>query len=70
MAYSVKFTGFETEHQAKTFADWYSGQGEQQSGIWLEEHSDIIYAITESFSRKPDDNGEIQVPPCFSTRSK
>lgn len=62
MVYSVKFAGFETEHQAKTFAEWYSGQGEQDSSCWLEEHSDIIYANTKPFVHCANSDGEILIP--------
>lgn len=41
---SVTFTGFETMAQARAFADWYSGSGEQDAAYWLEEHSDLSSA--------------------------
>ena len=37
----VIFDGFETIEQARTFAEWYSGSGEQDSCIWLEENCDL-----------------------------
>lgn len=46
--FTVTFKGFETLEQAKVFADWYEGQGEQQSDCWLEEHSDINFACVEN----------------------
>lgn len=36
----VTITGFTSESQMKAFCDWYSGEGEQSSSIWLECHSD------------------------------
>lgn len=35
--FSVTFTGFETLIQAREFAEWYSGQGEQDACYWMEE---------------------------------
>ena len=48
MAWKVTFDGFETQEQAQAFADWYEGQGEQNSDIWLEEHTDLTYANSDS----------------------
>lgn len=31
----VEITGFTNIDQAKTFADWYCGSGEQEIGLWL-----------------------------------
>lgn len=42
--WSVTFTGFETKEQARCFADWYEGQGEQDAAYWLEENSDLAFA--------------------------
>lgn len=36
----VTITGFTSESQMKAFCDWYEGEGEQFSGVWLECHSD------------------------------
>lgn len=33
---SVLVSGFDTEAEAEAFIDWYSGQGEQDAGIWFE----------------------------------
>ena len=35
-SFKVVFDGFETEEQAKTFASWYEGSGEQDSALWME----------------------------------
>lgn len=42
--FQVVFNGFKTMEQAKSFASWYQGSGEQSSEPWLEEHSDISAA--------------------------
>lgn len=34
--FKVEITGFNTLEEAKQFAYWYSCQGEQDIGIWLE----------------------------------
>lgn len=34
--YTLTIKGFKTEAQVKTFAEWYSEQGEQNSGDWFE----------------------------------
>ena len=34
---TLKITGFSSLAEAKAFADWYWGQGEQDSCIWFEE---------------------------------
>lgn len=66
--FKVIFEGFETEQQALAFARWYEGSGEQDSGIWLEEHSDASGAyvnMQELHSRggfKVNENDEIVVP--------
>ena len=36
--YEVKIMGFKTPEQAEEFINWYSGQGEQDAGIWFECH--------------------------------
>lgn len=59
--FKVIFDGFETEEQAQSFVDWYEGSGEQDSAIWLEEHSDLsgAYVDLESVSKGKN---EIVVP--------
>lgn len=42
--FSVVFHGFTSKKQAKAFADWYEGQGEQDACDWLEEHVGVISA--------------------------
>ena len=32
---TLKITGFTNLDQAKTFAEWYSGSGEQEIPLWL-----------------------------------
>jgi len=39
--FSVTFTGFRTIEQAKAFASWYSGCGEQDAPLWMEEHAGV-----------------------------
>ena len=61
----VIFDGFETEEQAKAFAQWYEGQGEQESGVWLEEHTDLSYAnvdMDKCGDFEPNEKNEIIVP--------
>ncbi len=59
--FRVIFDGFETEAQALEFAVWYSEAGEQNSDIWLEEHTDIKYALVEDYTDKANENNEIIV---------
>lgn len=59
--FKVVFEGFQNEQQAREFAQWYSGSGEQDSGIWLEEHSDVTGAYVEKIN-KVNENNEIIVP--------
>lgn len=54
--YQVTFKGFKTPKQAKEFALWYSGSGEQDVGIWLEEHTDITSAYTKEIKEKENGN--------------
>ena len=54
--FQVTFKGFKTPKQAKEFALWYSGSGEQDVGIWLEEHTDITSAYTKSIKEKENGN--------------
>lgn len=51
-AITVTFTGFDNIEQAKEFASWYSGQGEQDSCIWLEEHAGITGAYTTNIEQE------------------
>jgi hypothetical protein len=67
--FKVVFDGFETEEQAKAFADWYEGSGEQDSECWLQEsksglncaHVDMK-KYHENGGFKANVNGEITVP--------
>ena len=54
--FQVTFKGFKTEEQAKEFAFWYSGSGEQDVGVWLEEHTDITSASTKEIKTKENGN--------------
>jgi hypothetical protein len=66
--FKVVFEGFQTEQQAKAFAQWYEGSGEQDSGVWLEEYSDAsgAYVDMQKFHEKGgfkvNENDEIIVP--------
>lgn len=62
--FSVTFTGFDTEEQARVFAQWYSGSAEQDTS-WLEEHTDLSSATIDSDKVDysfPVVNGNIDVP--------
>ena len=74
--FKVVFDGFETEEQAKAFADWYEGSGEQSSEIWLEENSDL-YCVNVDMDKyhqqggfKANTNGEVIVPLDLYKRTK
>jgi hypothetical protein len=65
--FKVVFDGFETEEQAKAFADWYEGSGEQDSSNWLEVRSDLYCANVDMDKYHKQGgfkavNGEIIVP--------
>lgn len=66
--FKVVFDGFETEEQAKSFAKWYEGQGEQDSEYWLSASSDLQCAhvdMCEYHKRggfNANENGEVIVP--------
>ena len=34
--YTLTIKGFKTKEQVKAFAQWYSGQGEQDASYWFE----------------------------------
>lgn len=66
--FKVVFDGFETEEQAEAFADWYEGSGEQDSEMWVQEHSDL-YCVNVDMKKyhkqggfKANKKGEIIVP--------
>jgi hypothetical protein len=62
--YSVTFTGFDTEEQARVFAQQYEGSGEQDNS-WLEEHTDLDNAPVDRDKVDyafPAVNGVIEVP--------
>lgn len=58
---NVIFKGFETIEQAQEFAEWYSGSGEQESGAWLEESTDIQSAYVENITTNPEGNVEVEL---------
>lgn len=69
MKHKVVFDGFETLEQAKAFADWYSGSGEQESGYWLEVNTEDIngayvdcHKVAENKGYKVDENNNLIVP--------
>ncbi|MCP5006634.1 MAG: hypothetical protein GY941_22235 [Planctomycetes bacterium] len=39
---SVIIDGFESTKDAEEFVKWYSGQGEQDADIWMEEQEEWI----------------------------
>jgi hypothetical protein len=55
----VVFDGFDTPEQARHFAGWYSGCGEQQSDIWMEEHAGLSFVSTAGI--KPGPRQEVVV---------
>lgn len=55
--FTVTFTGFRTLEQAKEFAAWYSGAGEQDAPIWMEEHVGVTSCYAESIDTVKDGTG-------------
>ncbi len=49
----VTFTGFRTMHQAQTFANWYSGAGEQVASLWMEEHAGVTSCDAKKIQTSP-----------------
>lgn len=37
----LTITGFKSVAEAEAFAEWYSGQGEQDASIWFEEREEV-----------------------------
>lgn len=67
--YKVVFDGFETLEQAKAFADWYCGSGEQDSGDSLDVNTEDINGayvdcskVAENKGYKVDENNNLIVP--------
>lgn len=59
--FKVIFDGFETLEQAQAFANWYGHSGEQDSSVWMEEHSDLDFVgANESFA--DEETREIILP--------
>lgn len=59
--YSVSFHGFKTAKQAEVFAAWYSGQGEQDIDIWLEESNCGATAMLERSTKWDEDCKQINI---------
>lgn len=61
---SVIFKGL-TKEEAKTFAEWYCGQGEQDADIWfnanLDQHAPITDVSRNGGYKDVDENGNITV---------
>lgn len=55
--FTVTFTGFRTLEQAKAFAAWYSGAGEQDAPLWMEEHAGVTSCYAEKLELAPDGAG-------------
>ena len=57
MSYKVIFDGFDTLEDARAFADWYSGQGEQDLCEYIEcaTNGKITSADTVSITAKGTD---------------
>jgi hypothetical protein len=60
-SFSVTFSGFKTKEEAKHFADWYSGSGEQNSSIWLEEWAGIDFAGAKYPFIETENNIEVEL---------
>jgi len=61
--FKVVFDGFETEEDAKSFANWYEGSGEQNASDGLDK--DLTVDMTKYHQQggfKSNDNNEIIVP--------
>lgn len=54
--FQVTFKGFKTLEEAKEFAYWYSGSGEQNITEWLSEHTNISSANTKEIKLKENGN--------------
>lgn len=52
--YTVTFTGFRTEEQAKAFAEWYDGSGEQDAAGWMEENARVSSCNTKNLDKIGD----------------
>ena len=48
MTHKVIFDGFDTLEQAEEFSNWYAGSGEQDSEVWLQEHTDLEGAVASA----------------------
>jgi len=52
--FNVTFKGFNTQEQAMGFAEWFSGQGEQDSTICLWMGDDHLVITTTSIEQDQD----------------
>ena len=75
--FKVVFDGFETEAQAKAFAEWFEGSGEQDAGNWLEASNCGLYCVDVNMKQhhknggfKANTNGEVVVPLSLYKRTK
>lgn len=48
--WTVVFHGFTSREEALAFASWYSGSGEQDVGMWLEERTNITSADCSAYT--------------------
>lgn len=48
-----------TVEQARIFAEWYSGQGEQDAIVWFEEANDVETPMTERY--RVLENGDTEI---------
>jgi hypothetical protein len=53
--YSVTFKGL-TKSQAKTLAEWYSGQGEQEAQVWFDENCSEPVPTVDIIDKKDPKN--------------
>jgi len=57
----VIIEGFSSPEMAKTFMDWFEGQGEQDSQFWFAEHAlmnKTILTDMENYSQDPNQDGD------------
>ena len=75
--FKVVFDGFENEAQAKAFAEWFEGSGEQDAGNWLEASNSGLYCANVNMTKyhenggfNANSDGEIVVPLSLYKRTK
>lgn len=61
--YQITIKGFHTKQQAREFASWYNGQGEQDAMVWfecrMEEGVLDVSSMTVDCSKPYDDWDEV-----------